>query len=87
MGDDEFIDKLTDLKRLEVLSDIPKSQRRALALPLAEYMIRYRDRDEAMAMAYATGAYTMKEIGDLFGLHYQTVSQAVRRFEKKENGV
>ncbi len=84
LGDEQFIGQLTDLKRLEKLSDISKSQRRSLALPLADYVKRYQDRDEAMAMAYASGAYTMKEIGLLFGLHYQTVSLAVRRFEKKQ---
>lgn len=79
LGDKQFIEQLTDLKRLEALSDVPKTQRRPLALPLADYIKRYKDRDEAMAQAYASGAYTMKEIGDLFGLHYQTVSVAVKK--------
>lgn len=86
LGDDQFIERLTDLKRLEALSDVSKSQRRSLALPLVEYLERYKDRDEVMARAYASGAYTMKDIGDLFGLHYQTVSQAIRKFEKKSGG-
>jgi putative transposase len=34
-----------------------------------------------MAKAYATGAFTMKEIGDFFGVHYMTVSRALRTFE------
>ena len=84
LGDERYIAELTDLKRLEALSDVPKRQRRPLALPLEEYRRRYEDRDEAMARAYASGAYTMKAIGDLFGVHYQTVSQAVRRFEEKQ---
>jgi transposase-like protein len=33
-----------------------------------------------MARAYLSGAYTMAEIGDHFGVHYMTVSRAVRRF-------
>ena len=44
------------------------------------------DRDEAMARAYASGAYSMKEIGDLFGVHYMTVSRAVRRLEERTLG-
>ncbi len=34
-----------------------------------------------MALAYGTGDYTMKEIGEAFGVHYSTVSRAVRHFE------
>jgi len=82
LGDDQFVEQLTDSKRLETLSEVSKSQRRSLALSLAEYAKRYVERDEAMASAYASGVYTMKEIGDFFGLHYQTVSVAVKRFEK-----
>ncbi len=36
-----------------------------------------------MARAYGSGAYTMKEIGDFFGVHYMTVSRAVRRFQEQ----
>lgn len=82
LGDEQFVEQLTDSKRMEALSEISKSQRRSLALSLTEYAKRYVERDEAMASAYASGAYTMKEIGDFFGLHYQTVSLAVKKFEK-----
>jgi transposase-like protein len=34
-----------------------------------------------MAQAYASGAYTMAEIARHFGVHYMTVSRAVRQFE------
>ncbi len=34
---------------------------------------------EAMARAFQTGVYTMREIADFFGVHYSTVSRAVRR--------
>jgi len=37
-----------------------------------------------MANAYLSGAYTMSEIGDKFGVHYMTVSRAVRYFEEKD---
>ena len=33
----------------------------------------------SMAKAYASGAYSMREIADYFGVHYMTVSRAVRR--------
>ena len=31
-----------------------------------------------MAAAYATGGYTVQDIGDYFGLHYLRVSKIVR---------
>ena len=34
-----------------------------------------------MAQAYATGCYSLNEIGQVFGLHYATVSRAVRAAE------
>jgi transposase len=34
-----------------------------------------------MARAFQTGVYTMQEIADYFGVHYSTVSRAVRRLE------
>lgn len=37
------------------------------------------DQDPAMAAAYRSGDYTMKQIADYFGVHYAIVSRAVRR--------
>jgi len=34
-----------------------------------------------MALAHGTGDYTMKEIAETFGVHYATVSRAVKRLE------
>lgn len=34
-----------------------------------------------MAQAYLSGAYPMAEIGQHFGIHYMTVSRAVRKHE------
>ena len=53
-------------------------------MPLTEYQQRYSQRQEAMARAYLSGAYTMAEIGEYFGVHYMTVSRAVRQFETEK---
>ena len=37
-----------------------------------------------MARAFLTGVYTMQEIAEHFGVHYSTVSRAVRWFEMLE---
>ncbi|WP_338114244.1 helix-turn-helix domain-containing protein, partial [Thiorhodococcus mannitoliphagus] len=72
----------------ERLREIPRAQRRPLATPLAEFARRYPVRAEAMARAYQSGVYSMREIADDFGVHYSTVSRAVRRFENElENGI
>ena len=53
-----------------------------VGLPLAvAFARRYPVRREAMARAFQTGVYTMQEIADYFGVHYSTVSRAVRRLE------
>jgi putative transposase len=65
------------------LAEIARVQRRALALPLAAYQENYVTRDEAMARAYLSTAFTMAQIGKHFGVGYKTVSRAVRDFEKK----
>lgn len=46
---------------------------------LEHYGRRYRDRNEAIAMAYANGGYSLKSIGDHFGLHYSRVSRIVAK--------
>jgi transposase-like protein len=38
-----------------------------------------------MALAYLTGDYAMKTIANEFGVHYTTVSRAVREHEAKKN--
>ena len=57
------------------LSEVPVAQRRKLAKPLEYYARKYANRDEAIAQAYASGGYGMKEIGEHFSLHYSRVSR------------
>jgi site-specific recombinase XerC len=66
--------------------EVPRAQRRPLAKPLADVARRYPVRREAMARAFQTGVYTMQEIADYFGVHYSTVSRAVRRLETNQRG-
>jgi REP element-mobilizing transposase RayT len=81
LGDSAFVAKIHDVKPSDDLREVSKAHRRSIAKPLAYYQSTYVDRDAAMAEAYASGAYTMKEIGEFFGVHYMTVSRAVRRLE------
>ena len=64
------------------LSEIPRAQRRSPAKLLGEYAKQYPDRNEAITAAYASGGYTLKEIGQYFGLHYAHVSRVISRASK-----
>jgi len=61
-------------------TEIPRAQRRAAA-PALTHFVKQPERNRAMAQAYATGCYSLKEIGQAFGLHYATVSRLVRAVE------
>jgi len=64
--------------RVRDLREVPQSKARPRAKPLAAYVRAHPMRDRAIAEAYASGGYTMQEIGDYFGLHYSQVSKIVR---------
>jgi hypothetical protein len=70
----------------ETLREVSKAHRRSVALTLAAYQEHYLDKNEAMAQAYLSGAYTTVQIGQHSGMHYMTVSRAVRQFEGKRKG-
>jgi putative transposase len=78
LGTDAFVEKMQSKKPpSEDLSEIPLGQRRAMAKPLKHYVVRAGDRDKAIALAYDSGGYGMKEIGEHFGLHYSRVSRII----------
>lgn len=84
LGGDEFIERMKfyiDADR--DLSEIPSSQRRGLPKPLSEYEALSQDRNSAIAMAYKSGGYTLKELGAYFGLHYSTVSGLIKNHKSK----
>ena len=65
------------------LSEIPRSQRRPKPESLKVYDQRSAVRNEAIVAAYASGGYSLKEVGDYFGLHYSTVSGIVKNHKSK----
>lgn len=80
LGDDAFVAGHHSDKGLSSLQSIAKVPRRLSALMLEQYEIRYRNRDEAMARAYWSTAFSMTEIGAYLGVGYSTVSRAVNRY-------
>ena len=81
LGSDEFVKThLAMIQEPETeLSEIPKKQRRATPLTIAEYERNYATRDEAIKVAYQSGAYTLEALGNYFGLHYSRVSRIVAK--------
>ena len=79
LGSDAFVDAmLREIPRDRDLREVPQARARPLPRPLAHYARLHPDRDEAIAAAFASGGYTLREIGDYFRLHYSRVSKIVR---------
>ena len=80
LGSEEYVKQLQS--RIETgkdLSEIPKSQKRSKPMPLAHYEKQAKTRDEAILLSYASGGYSMKEIGGYYELHYSRVSRIINR--------
>lgn len=83
LGNDKFVDEMQcKISINQSLDDIPLSQKRQVAKPLMDYEKKYEERDDAIYSCYKSGAYSMKEIGDHFGLHYSRVSRIVKAKDK-----
>jgi hypothetical protein len=83
LGSEAFVETMKrQLPKDRDLREVPRVQRRPLAKPLSDYT-RFSHRHEGMAQAYFSGDYTMRQIADAFGVHYATVSRAVRARENR----
>jgi len=79
LGSDAFVESMVaKLDDTERLSEVPATQRRPVAGSLEVFAQSSQDRNTAIRAAHASGAYSMREIGDYFGLHYSRVSRIVR---------
>lgn len=81
LGDVAFAAQHRDKAPVPVSGAHPRGQRRQSAMSLGEYRIRYSLRDEAMARAFWSTAFTMAQIGAYFRVSSKTVGRAVRSFE------
>jgi REP element-mobilizing transposase RayT len=89
LGSDRFVESAR--KRIPEgidLEQVPQARAREAAKPLAEYARQHPERDAAIAAAYESGGYTLRELGEYFGLHYSRVSkvvQAARQAKRKKS--
>ncbi len=78
LGSEAFVDRMQALIGPDRdLREVPRIQRRPMAKPLEYYRNLPGNRNEAIAAAYRTGAYSMQEIADQFGVGRMTVRRAV----------
>jgi len=89
LGTEDFIKQLSDLIReKENIKEVPKPQRHAARSPLTEIFMEKKGKekkveDKIIYTAYVQHGYTMSEIGEHLGLHYATISRAIKRVEQK----
>jgi len=81
LGDERFIESIRT--QYADIQDKEVTNRAQIRQPLNKYIDNSQSKSEAMAKAYLFGSYTMKEIGSYFGVHYVTVSRAVKQYECK----
>ena len=74
LGTDRFVEKIPDKINKAVPSrEVPRQQRPVKSL--AVHARDAADRDGAIRAAYASGGYTLEQIGLPFGLHYSVISR------------
>jgi hypothetical protein len=84
LGSDQFFERMLEhLDDPDRLSEVPAAQRRPKPLPLEVYFQKTDNRDVAIAEAYASGGYTLKDIGDYLRLSYSRVSRIVKECKGK----
>lgn len=81
LGDRDFVAKHAGKPGSDALDNVARTHRQAVLLTLDDYAVRYERCDEAMAQAYASMGYSMREIARHFGTSAKTVSRAVKHFE------
>ncbi len=89
LGTDRLIEQVRGcLDEKEGIREVPRVQRYVARPPLGEIIKRRSGKektvgDRVIYDAYVRYGYTMKEIAEHLGVHYATVSRAIRRVERR----
>lgn len=87
LGDESFVSKRqSKIKKSTDDWSIPKKQQRPIAQPMFEFTKQYKERNSAIVAAYATGAYSQREIAEYFELHPSTVGVIVKQYRNSSFG-
>jgi putative transposase len=81
LGGDAFIKRLQTKPKLTTRKHRPGKQEMQKLLQLKQ---KAHNPKRAMAVAYLSGRFTLNEIARQFGVHYSTVSRAVKEYERRE---
>ncbi|MBZ0157852.1 MAG: transposase [Alphaproteobacteria bacterium] len=90
LGGEDFAEKMRDtLLKRSGIKEIPKVQRYAYRPALAavfesDTAAEIKERNRKIYEAHVRFAYTLKEIADFLGLHYTTVSRAIKEMESDD---
>jgi len=85
LGSESFVERAkkkipNNIDRRELSAE--QSKPRMKAKSLHHYQQKSKSRNKAIQKAFASGGYSMKEIGDYFKVHYSTVSRVVNAQSK-----
>ena len=87
LGQENFIDEIKHLMRgKERLKEITREQR-YLTRPALNEIFKPKDRklkDQMMYEAHLQYGYTLKDIAEYIGVHYTTVSRAIKKIEGED---
>jgi hypothetical protein len=87
-GKEEFIKKLSGLlNEKEGIKEVPKNQRYVARPSLRELFRRKKGEERKLGAktiyaAYVRYGYSMKEIAEYLGVHYATISRAIKQVEQ-----
>jgi len=85
LGDEQFVEDMQcKLNINQELSEIPKAQRRKVPKPLEYYSNKNKTRNQCITAAYQSGGYSMKEVGEHFGVHYSSVSKIIKQMRDSQ---
>ena len=79
LGNEAFVENLRyKIDTGQDLSEIPMAQMRKAPQALEYYDQNCNCRDDAILAAYKSGGYSLKQVGDFYGLHYSRVSRIIK---------
>ncbi|MCP4289451.1 MAG: transposase [Gammaproteobacteria bacterium] len=80
LGDEAFVERVqAKHEGLSKTVGVPKAQRRPPAPSFEKLASTYKNRNDGIVAAYATGEYSYQQIADFYGLHFTTVGKIVRK--------
>ena len=89
LGSQRFVRTIAkQVNKSSLKKEIPRKQRYSTETELDEIFqkgARQKEkRETTIYRAYVEGGYTLREIGKYLGLHYSSISLALRKYEKSQ---